>query len=121
MPIYEYQCDECGQRLEVMQRISEPPRTDCPECGESGLRKLVSAAGFVLKGTGWYATDFKDKPKAKSTGGKSGEEAPADKAADKDSGEKSNAEPAAAGSGNGADPKAGAAAPASAPKTGSAE
>ena len=59
MPIYEYQCSECGHQLETIQRLSDPPLTDCPECGTAGLRKLISAAGFRLKGGGWYQTDFK--------------------------------------------------------------
>ena len=61
MPIYEYKCDECDHRLEKLQKISDEPAKTCPECGEDGLRKLVSAAAFKLKGTGWYETDFKDK------------------------------------------------------------
>ena len=61
MPIYEYQCAECGARKEILQRISDAPLTDCPECGKPALKKLVSAAGFQLKGTGWYVTDFRDK------------------------------------------------------------
>ncbi len=63
MPIYEYRCDGCGHDLEVLQKISDAPLRDCPECRQPTLRKLVSAAGFRLKGTGWYATDFKNKPK----------------------------------------------------------
>lgn len=63
MPIYEYLCENCGKELEKIQKISEPPMVDCPECGKSSLRKKISAVGFQLKGTGWYATDFKDKPK----------------------------------------------------------
>lgn len=59
MPIYEYRCEACGHELEAMQKMSDPPLTDCPECGEGALRKLVSAAGFRLKGGGWYETDFK--------------------------------------------------------------
>ena len=59
MPIYEYQCVSCGHELEKLQRISEAPLTDCPDCGESKLQRLVSAAGFRLKGSGWYETDFK--------------------------------------------------------------
>ncbi|MAT65154.1 MAG: transcriptional regulator [Gammaproteobacteria bacterium] len=59
MPIYEYQCTKCGHELESLQKISDPPLTDCPECGEATLQKLVSAAGFRLKGGGWYETDFK--------------------------------------------------------------
>ncbi len=68
MPIYEYRCDSCGHDLEVLQKISDAPRRDCPACNEPTLRKLVSAAGFRLKGTGWYATDFKNGSKpAKSS------------------------------------------------------
>lgn len=59
MPIYEYQCTKCGHELESLQKISDPPLTDCPECGAEALQKLVSAAGFRLKGGGWYETDFK--------------------------------------------------------------
>lgn len=66
MPIYEYQCQNCGYNLEAFQKMSEAPLTDCPECGKPGLQKLVSAAGFQLKGTGWYATDFKNKGKSKT-------------------------------------------------------
>ncbi len=59
MPIYEYLCDACGERLEVMQKISERPLKQCPACKENQLRKLVSASAFRLKGSGWYETDFK--------------------------------------------------------------
>jgi len=65
MPIYEYRCEGCGHELEVIQKMSEAVLRDCPECGEPQLKKLVSAAGFQLKGTGWYATDFKDNGKGK--------------------------------------------------------
>lgn len=68
MPIYEYQCHDCQHKLEVMQRMSEPLLKTCPSCGQDALRKLVSAVGFQLKGTGWYETDFKTKPKAKRDG-----------------------------------------------------
>ena len=61
MPIYEYQCDACGHQLEKLQKISDPVLKECPACHQSTLNKLVSAAGFQLKGTGWYATDFKNK------------------------------------------------------------
>lgn len=64
MPIYEYQCTACGHQLEAMQKMSDPALTKCPVCGKTTLIKLVSAAGFQLKGTGWYATDFRNKPKA---------------------------------------------------------
>src|SRR5215475_6314444 len=72
MPIYEYRCGACGHKLEALQKLSESPLTDCPACGKSRLNKLVSAAGFQLKGSGWYATDFKgsgSKPEAKANGG----------------------------------------------------
>ena len=59
MPIYEYQCQSCEHRLEKLQRISDERLTDCPSCGEARLQRLVSAAGFRLKGAGWYETDFK--------------------------------------------------------------
>jgi putative FmdB family regulatory protein len=59
MPIYEYRCDACGHELEKIQRMSDAPLTDCPDCGEAELRRLVSAAAFRLKGSGWYETDFK--------------------------------------------------------------
>jgi len=73
VPIYEYLCDDCDHRLEVMQKISEEHLKECPECGEESLRKLVSAASFRLKGTGWYETDFKDKPKKSTDKPKNGE------------------------------------------------
>ena len=59
MPIYEYQCEACGHYLETLQKISDPPLTDCHKCGKPALKKLVSAAAFRLKGGGWYETDFK--------------------------------------------------------------
>jgi putative FmdB family regulatory protein len=69
MPIYEYRCSECGHQAEVLQKISEPPLTVCTACGKPAFTKLLSAAGFQLKGSGWYATDFKGpakKPEAKA-------------------------------------------------------
>ena len=65
MPIYEYRCSSCGHEKEVLQKLSDKPLTECPACGKSTLRKLVSAAGFHLKGSGWYATDFKGSSKPK--------------------------------------------------------
>lgn len=59
MPIYEYRCDACGHELERLQKMSDEPLKDCPECGKPALQKLISAAGFRLKGGGWYETDFK--------------------------------------------------------------
>ena len=69
MPIYEYRCGKCGFQKEFLQRLNDAPLTKCPECGKRALSKMVTAAGFQLKGTGWYATDFKGsgaKPVAKS-------------------------------------------------------
>jgi putative FmdB family regulatory protein len=63
MPIYEYQCETCQHAFDVLQKMSDEPVTLCPDCGESTVIRLVSAAGFQLKGTGWYETDFKNKPK----------------------------------------------------------
>ena len=74
MPIYEYRCSSCGHELEVLQKLSEAPLAVCPSCSKEALVKLVSAAGFQLKGTGWYATDFKGsgkKPAAKTAEGES--------------------------------------------------
>ena len=59
MPIYEYQCQDCGHELEVMQKVSAPQLVDCPSCGAPGLRKKLSASAFRLSGGGWYETDFK--------------------------------------------------------------
>lgn len=59
MPIYEYRCEACGHTDEHLQKVSEKPLTVCPSCGKPKYRKQLSAAGFQLKGTGWYATDFK--------------------------------------------------------------
>lgn len=59
MPIYEYQCQKCGNELEALQKVSDEPLLDCPECGSPSLRKKVSAVAFRLKGGGWYETDFK--------------------------------------------------------------
>jgi len=81
MPIYEYRCAACGHKLEALQKFTEAPLSDCPVCGKSSLSKLVSVAGFHLKGSGWYATDFKNsgaKPAAKADTGKDGESKPAE-------------------------------------------
>ncbi|MEO8249398.1 MAG: zinc ribbon domain-containing protein [Burkholderiales bacterium] len=59
MPIYAYKCASCGLAKDVLQKLSEPPLTVCPACGEPAFSKQVTAAGFQLKGSGWYATDFK--------------------------------------------------------------
>jgi putative FmdB family regulatory protein len=68
MPIYEYRCGACGWQQEILQKMSDAPLKDCPECGKPSVTKMVTAAGFQLKGSGWYATDFKGgaKPQAKA-------------------------------------------------------
>lgn len=108
MPIYEYQCDSCGHEMEKLQRMSDDPLRDCPDCGEEGLRRLVSAAGFRLKGAGWYETDFKKGEKKNlHDAGSSKASASGNGAAGKDSGadskpapaKKAESKPAATGSG----------------------
>jgi putative FmdB family regulatory protein len=66
VPIYEYQCQACGERLEKFQKSGTEPLLECPKCGKLELNKLISAAGFKLTGSGWYETDFKNKPKAET-------------------------------------------------------
>ena len=68
MPLYEYQCGACGHRLEALQKIADDPLVYCPECNEAELKKLISAAAFRLKGTGWYETDFKTKQDTSKSG-----------------------------------------------------
>jgi len=85
MPIYAYRCDECGFAKDVLQKISDPVLTVCPSCAKSSFKKQVTAAGFQLKGTGWYVTDFRGgsapatgtAPSAPSDGGASAPAAPA--------------------------------------------
>ena len=69
MPIYEYQCTECGASHEALQKLSDAPLVDCPACAQPGLKKRISAAGFRLTGSGWYETDFKTGDKKKNLGG----------------------------------------------------
>ena len=83
MPIYAYRCEDCGFAKDVLQKISDPQLTDCPSCGKSTFKKQLTAAGFQLKGTGWYVTDFRGGS-APATGVSSG------------TGAKSDAAPAAA-------------------------
>ena len=118
MPIYAYRCAACGHAKDVLQKMSDPLLSTCPACGAEAFTKQVTAAGFQLKGSGWYATDFKssgaapapatppegqdkpagadksDKSDKSDAADKSGDK-PADKSADK-AGDKSSATPAAA-------------------------
>lgn len=63
MPIYEYECSSCHHQFNVLQKVSDSPIKICPQCDKHEVKRLISAAGFQLKGTGWYATDFKNKDK----------------------------------------------------------
>ncbi len=93
MPIYAYRCDECGFTKDVLQKISDPVLTVCPSCGKEAFKKQVTAAGFQLKGSGWYVTDFRGgTPPA--TGTASGAATPAAPASD--SGGSTGSTPAAA-------------------------
>ena len=71
MPIYEYLCEDCGHQVEILQKIADAPQTQCPACNQPKLQKRISAAGFRLKGTGWYETDFKNSGAKKKTEDKS--------------------------------------------------
>jgi putative FmdB family regulatory protein len=87
MPIYEYRCAACGFQKEYLQKMSDAPLTDCPECGKASLGKMVTAAGFHLKGSGWYVTDFRQGAKPKADGAsKTGASAESKPAAKSDAG-----------------------------------
>ena len=98
MPIYEYRCSSCGHELEALQRLADAPLTECPACHAAALVKQVSAAGFQLKGSGWYVTDFRGGASGKST--ESGDKAKTDAKSDAksdakpESGSKGEATPA---------------------------
>lgn len=85
MPIYEYECKACGHHLEALQKLSDAPLKKCPECGKPALYKLMSAAGFRLKGAGWYETDFKSGSKRNVV---DGDDKPATENKEKKGGEK---------------------------------
>ncbi|OGO94626.1 MAG: hypothetical protein A3F10_04175 [Coxiella sp. RIFCSPHIGHO2_12_FULL_42_15] len=76
MPIYEYQCTQCSQRSEFLQKTSDEPKTICPHCEANALKKIISSTSFQLKGGGWYVTDFRDANKPTSTDTKAGTENP---------------------------------------------
>ena len=77
MPIYAYKCESCGHRQDVLQKISDPVLTVCPQCGQSAFAKQVTAAGFQLKGSGWYVTDFRGGSGAASAPAAEASSAPA--------------------------------------------
>jgi putative FmdB family regulatory protein len=96
MPIYEYQCKACGHTLEAIQKVSDTPLTDCPACHTPELSKLISAAGFRLKGGGWYETDFKSgTDKKKNLVG--GETTSASSSSTTEASTKSDSKPASSG------------------------
>jgi putative FmdB family regulatory protein len=80
MPIYAYQCESCGHAKDVLQKMSDAPLADCPACGAASFRKQLTAAGFQLKGSGWYATDFKGGGAAPAASSATPAEAPPAKA-----------------------------------------
>ncbi|HWV18778.1 MAG TPA: FmdB family zinc ribbon protein [Rhodocyclaceae bacterium] len=75
MPIYAYRCSACGHEKEVLQKISAEPLSTCPACHTENFSKQITAAGFQLKGSGWYATDFKGSPSSSSSAASSSESA----------------------------------------------
>ena len=92
MPIYAYKCAECSHQMDVIRKVSDPPLLDCPNCGKPALVKQVTAAGFHLKGAGWYVTDFRDQGSGKKKdGAKPDEKATTEQAADSKSESKTEA------------------------------
>ena len=92
MPIYAYKCAECSHHMDVIRKVSDPPLTDCPNCGKPALVKQVTAAGFQLKGAGWYVTDFRDQGAGKKKdGAKPDEKATTDQTGDSKSDSKTEA------------------------------
>ena len=91
MPIYEYACRACGHQFETMQKISEEPLVDCPNCNKPELKKLVSRAAFRLKGSGWYETDFKSGGKKNVAGESSSDSKSGTDSAGSDSGSSGDA------------------------------
>ncbi|MCA8035653.1 zinc ribbon domain-containing protein [Burkholderia arboris] len=111
MPIYAYRCEACGFAKDVLQKMSDAPLSQCPECGKDAFRKQVTAAGFQLKGSGWYVTDFR--------GGSGGTSAPAAPAASGAQAAPAAAAPAAASSSSSTTTTSAAPAPAATPAAGS--
>jgi len=100
MPIYAYRCESCGFEKDVLQKMSDAPLTHCPQCSNDTFRKQVTAAGFQLKGSGWYVTDFRGGSNGANAGAKAADGAESAK------GEGGKAEPAAASTGAAAAPAA---------------
>jgi putative FmdB family regulatory protein len=98
MPIYEYRCSSCGHQQEYIQKVNDPQHTQCPACGKETYSKMLSAAGFQLKGSGWYATDFKgsgsSKPATKPADANAGGSKPAETKSESKSESKAESKPA---------------------------
>jgi putative FmdB family regulatory protein len=91
MPLYEYECEACGERFEVIRKFSDPPLDVCARCGKGPIRRLISSPAFHLKGTGWYITDYAQKGKSGgSTGEKSDKSDKSDKSGKSDTSEKAD-------------------------------
>ena len=114
MPIYEYQCSSCGHEESALEKMDAPRVKQCPACGSGELQRLVSAAGFQLKGSGWYQTDFKDSGKPKPAARKDGNKDAPDsdgkegKKKEKKAGSESSGKASRAADGKDAKPKTGA-------------
>lgn len=103
MPIYAYKCGSCGHAKDVLQKISDAPLTDCPACGASSFSKQITAAGFQLKGSGWYATDFRGNAGGATAAAPAADSKPAESSSKPDSGSSSKSEtPSASAGGCGA-------------------
>ncbi|HEY2257348.1 MAG TPA: FmdB family zinc ribbon protein [Variovorax sp.] len=132
MPIYAYKCSACGFAKDVLQKLSDSPLTECPSCGEGAFSKQLTAAGFQLKGSGWYVTDFRDGGAAAKKGadggakGSDGADSGADKSGEKSAEKNGSTAPAGAGAPAADKPAAApasgpAAAPAAAPSPGASD
>lgn len=124
MPIYAYRCEQCGAEKDVLQKIADAPLVDCPSCGKPAFRRVVTAAAFQLKGSGWYVTDFRDgnkgkkpadaKPDAQATPADGGATPAPASSGTADGGQSSSAAPASGGTST---PAASPASPAPGPST----
>lgn len=101
MPIYAYRCGQCGHEVEALQKLNDPALTDCPSCGRPSLAKKLTAAGFQLKGSGWYQTDFRGGAKPAAAGAAAATDAPSEAKAEAKSEAKSDAPAPSTGCGSG--------------------
>ncbi len=102
MPIYAYQCESCGHAKDVLQKMADAPLTDCPACGAATFRKQLTAPGFQLKGSGWYATDFRNSGGSGAAGATAAASASGAASASSDSSASSPSDGGAAAGGCGA-------------------